>query len=128
MLLYASLMIIARIFKLKVTIKGRALQTNLQKIENEPEESFDSAAVHTRNQVCPIWLGISRDIRIFEIGTPQEMNIITPRMASSSVTLPETNNSSVTIAIWQAGDRGLKTKGKEARRRGFTNTSYYSDG
>jgi len=46
-------------------IKSRQLQTKLEKIENEPEESFESAAVHTRNQVCPIWLGISRDIRLF---------------------------------------------------------------
>jgi hypothetical protein len=40
-------------------IKNRQLLTKLGKIEKEPEESFDSAAVHTRNQVCPIWLGYS---------------------------------------------------------------------
>ncbi len=74
-------------------IRGRGLQTNLQKIETEAEESFDSASVHTRNQSCPTWLGISRDIRIFEISTPQETDMIVPRMASSPMRLPETNNS-----------------------------------
>jgi len=77
-------------------IKGRRLQTNIQRIETEPEESFDSASVHTRNQVCPTWLGISRDIRIFEIGTPQDMDLIIPRMASSPMSLPEKNNTNVT--------------------------------
>jgi hypothetical protein len=79
-------------------IKGRGLQTKLQRIEKEPEESFDLAASHTRNQVCPTWLGISRDIRIFEIGTPQDMEFITPRMASSPMNLPETNNTGVTYS------------------------------
>ena len=63
-------------------LKGRRLFTNIERIEAEPEESFDSASVHTRNQICPAWLGISRDIRIFEIGIPQDMDIIIPRMAS----------------------------------------------
>jgi hypothetical protein len=81
--------------QIEIEIKSRGLLTKLERIEKEPEESFDSAAVHTRNQICPIWLGISRDIRIFEMGSSQEMNTITPRMASSSVKLPETDNNSV---------------------------------
>jgi hypothetical protein len=76
-------------------IKSRGLKTKLEKIENEPEESFDSAAVHTRNQICPIWLGLSRDIRIFELQFEGEINTISPRMASTSITLPETNNTRV---------------------------------
>jgi hypothetical protein len=81
--------------QIETEIKSRGLQTKLEKIETEREESFDSAAVHTRNQICPIWLGISRDIRIFELGSSQEMNTITPRMASSSVNLPEADNNGV---------------------------------
>jgi hypothetical protein len=95
-------------------IRGRHLQTNLEKIEAEHEESFDSASIHTRNQVCPAWLGISRDIRIFEISTPQEMDMIVPKMASSPVTLPETNNTNVTYG-YMAG-RGQSVEDKRVRR------------
>ena len=94
-------------------IKERHLLTNLQKIENEPEESFDSASVHTRNQTCPTWLGISRDIRIFEISTPQDMDMIIPKMASSPVSLPETNNSGVTYG-YMAG-RGQSVENNRGR-------------
>ena len=66
------------------------------KIDQEPEELFDSAALHTRIQVCPTWLGISRDIRIFEMGSPQDMDMIIPRMASSPVSLPETRKIAIT--------------------------------
>lgn len=89
-------------------IKGRKLRTNLQKIEALPEESFDSASVHTRNQICPTWLGISRDIRIFEISTLQDMDLIVPRMASSPVNLPETNNTGVTYGYMTGRGQGVE--------------------
>jgi hypothetical protein len=95
-------------------IKERRLATNHQKIEALPEESFDSASAHTRNQICPTWLGISRDIRIFEIGIPQDMDLITPRMASSPMTLPETNNTNVTYG-YMAG-RGQSVENNRVRR------------
>ena len=48
---------------------------------------------------CPTWLGLSRDIRIFEITTGPgkysgETDVITPRKASSSMRLPELDNNS----------------------------------
>ncbi len=95
-------------------IKDRRLKTNLQKIDALPEESFDSASVHTRNQTCPTWLGLSRDIRIFELGIPQDMDLITPRMASSPMTLPETNNTNVTYG-YLAG-RGQSVENNRVRR------------
>ena len=95
-------------------IKNRKTLTKLEKIENEPEESFDSAAIHTRNQVCPIWLGISRDIRIFELGSSLEMENIIPRMASSSINLPETDNTGV-VYNYMAG-RGQGVEKNTVRR------------
>lgn len=85
-------------------IQSRGLQTNLQRIEREPEESFESASVHTRNQPCPTWLGLSRDIRIFEItyGLGDgfgEYDIIRPKMASAPVKIPETNDRAVTYSF-----------------------------
>ncbi|HOB84309.1 MAG TPA: hypothetical protein PKX27_07280 [Bacteroidales bacterium] len=88
--------------------------TKLEKIDNEPEESFDSAASHTRNQVCPVWLGISRDIRLFELGFSGEMSTITPRMASSSVLLPETNNTSTDYSYMTG--RGVGVEQNISRR------------
>ena len=88
--------------------------TNLQKIDSEPEESFESAAVHTRNQTCPTWLGISRDIRIFEIGTPEDMERIIPRNASSTMRLPETNHTNVSYG-YMIG-RGVGVENNSVRR------------
>lgn len=70
------------------------LKTKYQQIEEQAEESFDSAALHTRNQSCPTWLGISRDMRIFELtdnrtDAKSEINLIRPRNASSGLELPE---------------------------------------
>lgn len=89
-------------------IKNRHLLTKLEKIENQPEESFDSAAIHTRKQVCPIWLGISRDVRIFELGSSPEMENIIPRMASSSIKLPENNNTSVEYNYMAGRGQGVE--------------------
>ncbi|MCE5199207.1 MAG: hypothetical protein ABFD54_03190 [Armatimonadota bacterium] len=41
-------------------------KTKLEIIETEDEECYDNAAEHTRDQVCPTWLGLSRDVRFFE--------------------------------------------------------------
>jgi hypothetical protein len=94
--------------QIEENIKNRRLQTKLEKINNEPEESFESAAVHTRNQVCPIWLGISRDIRLFELRSSEEMETISPKMASSSVYLPETNNTSVDYCYMTGRGQGVE--------------------
>lgn len=91
-------------------IKKRSLLTNIQKIEREPEESFDSASVHTRNQACPIWLGVSRDVRIFQMDLAEEMEKITPLMASSPLTLPETNNTSADYCFLAGRGQGVEQK------------------
>jgi len=41
--------------------------SKLQLIESQPEESFDNAAKQTHDLKCLTWLGLSRDIRNFEI-------------------------------------------------------------
>jgi hypothetical protein len=91
-------------------IKSLGLQTKIRKIESEPEESWDSAAVHTRKQTCPIWLGISRDIRIFELGSSGETNIITPRKASSSNNIPDANIRSVNFSYLSGRGQGVEQR------------------
>ncbi len=86
--------------KIESSLKSRRGRTKLEQIESEPEESFDSAAMRTRNQPCPTWLGLSRDMRIFDLADNRaypgsEMNMITPRNASAQVRLPEFDNQTV---------------------------------
>jgi hypothetical protein len=100
--------------QIKNDIKSRNLQSKVQKMDAEPEESFDSAAIHTRNQKVPTWLGLSRDIRIFEIGLTQEFETIIPRMSSADNKLPETNNSGETY-YYMAG-RGQSVEPNATRR------------
>jgi hypothetical protein len=95
-------------------IREKEFRTNLQNIETGPEESFESASLHTRDMKCPTWLGISRDIRIFEIGTPQDMDLIIPRNASSPVPLPDINNGNITYG-YMAG-RGIGVEDNLERR------------
>lgn len=53
---------------IKQEILNRNQKTILQKIESEPEENFRTAAASTINNPCPTWLGVSRDVRLFEVG------------------------------------------------------------
>ena len=49
-------------------IRGRGLQSELDRIAAEPEETFAAAAMGTRDQNSETWLGLSRDMRFFRIG------------------------------------------------------------
>lgn len=54
--------------KIAADIVARGGKSKLQKMAQQPQESFENAAAHTRVMKCPTWLGLSRDIRLFEIG------------------------------------------------------------
>jgi len=84
--------------QIEETIRSRGLQTNLQHIENEPEESYEVASANTRRLRCPTWLGLSRDMRIFEVGFREGTEIwdwIQPRFHGYSVPLSEASNTPV---------------------------------
>ncbi len=98
--------------QIEASIVARHGKTKLQQIDAGPEESFESAALHTRNQPCPTWLGLSRDIRIFDLADNRtnpssEMNWITPRKASTQVTLPEFGNNPVAYAYIAGRGQGV---------------------
>lgn len=85
-------------------IESGATLSRLETIENQPEESFESAASHTRNLHGFVWLGLSRDIRIFEAGSrtityahsnPEVWDWIRPKYHGHSVKLPELGNTPV---------------------------------
>lgn len=73
--------------ELQDAIRSRGLQTNLQRIETEPEESYEEAARNTRSLKCQTWLGLTRDIRIF--GVSERLDWIQPRFHGYEVPLPE---------------------------------------
>lgn len=100
-------------------IRSANRQTNLEKIEADPEESFESASTHTRNQNCPTWLGISRDIRIFEIGLPQDMDLITPRMASSPVRIPEAGDNGINYGYLAGRGQGVENNRVRRLEEGY---------
>jgi hypothetical protein len=62
-------------------------RTRLQHIEDEPEESFDTAAAEVRRMSCHTWLGVSRNMRIFAIG--EKLDWIEPRFHYFQSLLPE---------------------------------------
>lgn len=84
-------------------IQSRQLQTHLQRIESEPEESFEDAAARTRAMICPTWLGLSRDVRIFSthyrgIGNTDDeraWDSVEPRFHGQRARIAETNDMPV---------------------------------
>ena len=79
--------------QVEADVRARGLRTKLQQIETEPEESFETAAAVTRKLRCPTWLGLSRDMRIFELDYESDSgrwSSIQPRFHGYPVTLPET--------------------------------------
>lgn len=82
-------------------IKAKNLITELQRIEEEPEETYDNAAGHTRELASQTWLGLSRDIRIFGVGfrgvggEERLWDWVQPRFHGHEVTLPENEDKAV---------------------------------
>ena len=78
------------------TIRNYGLKTKLKQIQSEDEESYKEAAANTRKLRCPTWLGVSRDIRIFEVDfRGGRLDWIQPRFHGPLVSLPESNNNPV---------------------------------
>ncbi len=49
-------------------VRSAGLQSELQRYAAEPEETYADACRRNRDQMCPTWLGLSRDMRIFRVG------------------------------------------------------------
>ncbi|MBX2922819.1 MAG: hypothetical protein KF746_11545 [Chitinophagaceae bacterium] len=98
----------------------RKTETKVQHINNEKETSFESAAKLTRNMSAPIWLGVSRDMRVFELteNMPDaplgEANIISPKLSSSPLQLGAVKNGNVNY-LYILG-RGVGVRNQVHRR------------
>lgn len=77
-------------------VKARGLVSKLDTVEAAPEMSFEEALSDARDMYCPIWLGIGRDMRKFEVieektsieDFAQTDKRVTPRRAFSTFTDP----------------------------------------
>ncbi|MCO5242085.1 MAG: hypothetical protein M9904_18750 [Chitinophagaceae bacterium] len=104
----------------ELDILRRKTETKIQRINNEKETSFESAAKLTRDMSVPIWLGTSRDMRIFEISeslpdaSTGEANIISPKFSSSPLKLEATKNGNVNY-LYTMG-RGVGVRNTLTRR------------
>ncbi len=71
-------------------IAARGGRTALQEITAEPDESFEAAAAATREVRGPTWLGLSRDMRLFQLshGHDSPTVDINPRHHGASLPIP----------------------------------------
>ncbi len=54
--------------EVSAAIRARGGCSIPQRIEQEPEETYEHACNGNRAEKCPTWLGVSRDMRFFEVG------------------------------------------------------------
>ncbi len=76
-------------------IRARGAQGIRERIENEPEESFENACAGNRDERCPTWIGLSRDLRFFEVGHHAHSGYwgyVQPRFHSVLPAIPELDN------------------------------------
>ena len=98
-------------------VAKRGLRSSLQQIAAEPEESYENAAAHTRVMVVPTWLGLSRDIRIFEVAHREVLGCgieIVPRFHGERLKLAETDGRETSYAL--AMGRGISCVTRIVRR------------
>ncbi|MCM8817784.1 MAG: hypothetical protein NC913_09830 [Candidatus Omnitrophica bacterium] len=84
-------------------IRKKAGLSKLKEMENSPEETYELVEAKARKLRGNTWLGISRDIRIFEVVFPDPdrttLNII-PKYHGFGVTVPEFENLDENMKKW----------------------------
>ena len=78
--------------EIEAAVRSRSLSTKMQQMEAEPEETYADAAAHTRSLTCPTWLGLGRDVRIFELGFQgggEQWAYVMPRFHGVRATAPD---------------------------------------
>ncbi|MDR0669006.1 MAG: hypothetical protein LBF95_02895, partial [Treponema sp.] len=74
-------------------IRKQGRLNRIDEITSQNEETFAAAASRTRKQQCPTMLGISRDMRLFEVRIPEPAreshDVIIPTRHGAGVVIPE---------------------------------------
>ena len=56
-------------------LNAKRLVSDAARMELEPEESYENACRFDRDQSCPVWLGLGRDLRIFRVSEQTDEQI-----------------------------------------------------
>ncbi len=83
-------------------ITRRGLLSKAQRIELEPEETYEHACQGNRNLMCPTWLGLARDMRFFEVGYDPKYGFwgyVQPRYHSKLQAIPESGDKGYAIGF-----------------------------
>ncbi|NLF39471.1 hypothetical protein GX586_08500 [bacterium] len=99
------------------SIRAKKRLSSLAAIEAAPEETFDDACRNTRDERCPTWLGLSRDMRIFEVGVQPQFGYwgyVQPRYHSVRPGVPETGGKPYSLAF-EIGP-GISCRSRVTRR------------
>ncbi|GAH37438.1 unnamed protein product, partial [marine sediment metagenome] len=78
------------------------LCSELQQFNTDTEETYEEACLKTRNMMCPTWLGLSRDMRLFEVAYNEVLGYwgeVVPRYHGFCQHTPETNNEQYKLAF-----------------------------
>ena len=101
-------------------VLSRGRLSKLERFAAEPEESFEHAAAKTKQMRVPTWLGLSRDVRMFEVAMhatvsdSQLWDTITPMYHHTRLTCPELGD--VPIEFNYFAGRGLGCRYDVTRR------------
>ncbi|MBU4211689.1 MAG: hypothetical protein KKD33_03795, partial [Verrucomicrobia bacterium] len=88
--------------EIEAEIRGRKLVGKSQRIELEPEETYENACRGNRNLMCPTWLGLGRDMRFFEVGYDPKSGCwgyVQPRYHSTLQNIPESGDKPYNIGF-----------------------------
>ena len=77
-------------------LRAKNLVSDAQRMELEPEESYEHACRIDREQTVPVWLGLGRDLRIFRVSAQQNEEIwglVVPAYHSKYQTVTRTDGT-----------------------------------
>lgn len=98
-------------------VRARGGRTRLRELAAGPEETFEGALANTRALHCPTWLGVGRDMRIFETDVPhagERWFYAEPRDHSRPFKLAESDTQTLRY-VWFLG-RGIGCEKNIVRR------------
>ncbi|MHB1453839.1 MAG: hypothetical protein ACYCYM_07805 [Saccharofermentanales bacterium] len=99
-------------------IENRGGYSELERIATEPEESFEHAVDGLRRLESPTWLGISRDVRFFEVGIrgycAEQWDCVSPKYLSHGVRYEATGSEPVKFQF--ISGRGIGPERNVVRR------------
>lgn len=88
--------------EIEAEIRGQGLVGKSQRIEMEPEETYENARRGNRDLMCPTWLGLGRDMRFFEVGYDPKFGYwgyVQPRYHFTLQNIPESGDKPYNISF-----------------------------